>query len=285
MTFRNFAAAFAVSAALAFAAPAAADAVKFGARTLEIPPPAGMVPVGGEFPALLANTQAYLPPTNRLVEMYVPAETLEGMRARTVDVMPRTAQLQVMHEFDGVSLPEGEFTAGLGAMEAGIVAQAKEMESAARDLAAQGNAQTQSQLSMGGVQMHGVTRKEPWGLFFTSSLEAAPDPQSKPIRIFVGNAIVLVDGQMMLLSSYAHESVPEARAEVERSVFAWAEAIRAAHGAAAVAADVPAAAPAATPAPEAAEEKGGMMKILMLLGAVGLVVGGIVMVLLARRRG
>jgi hypothetical protein len=53
--------------------------------------------------------------------------------------------------------------------------------------------------------------------------------RTESVRMMTANALVLVDHQLLYLYSYANDQLPDARGEAERSVSAWADAIRAAN--------------------------------------------------------
>jgi ferric-dicitrate binding protein FerR (iron transport regulator) len=96
--------------------------------------------------------------------------------------------------------------------------------------------------------------------------------------VYIGNAIVLVDEQILFLAAYVHDSVPDAKAEAERAVSAWADAIQAANGnVAALATAAPAVPAAEAPAPAAAAEAGPSRTGLMV--GAGLLLLGVVVLL------
>ena len=217
----------AVVAPLTDAAPA-----QFGARTLEIPAPAGFVPIREDVPAYFDFSQAYLPATNRLVEAFVLPESKAAMLAGEQRPLPRYFQLQVPRMADGVQVSASDLAAAMGMMEAEIQKQMATIDDEAAKLSAQGNeamaARTQQQLQIGGVRMLGVYRREPWGLFFTTRINVTVENggQSQTIPLVAANALVLVDHQLMYLYAYAQASQPDARATVEAGASAWADALR-----------------------------------------------------------
>jgi len=221
--------------ALAFAAPASADPYAFGKRTLEIPAPPGYVAVGKDVPGYMAFSQAYLPETNRLVEVFVPPASKAALLAGTQQRIPRYFQVQVLRSLDGTPLSAGDFAAGMDEVEEGLNAQMATLDEKAAELSEQGNdamgGQTKTELAIGGTQFHGITRREPWGLFFTASLQVTIEQggRTEVVRLYGGNAIVLVNHQLLYLYSYADAADADARAVAEASASAWADAIRAAN--------------------------------------------------------
>lgn len=221
--------------AVAPTTPARADAYRFGARTLEIPLPAGFEPVGKDVPGYITFSQAYLPETNRLVEVFVPPASKAVLMAGKQQRIPRYFQLQTLRSVDGTALSASDFTAGMAGIEEGLNAQMETLDEKAAELAEQGNdamsGQTGKELAIGGTQFHGIYRREPWGLFFTASLQVTIEDggHTEAVRMYGGNALVLVNHQLLYLYSYADAADPDARAAVEASASAWADAIRAAN--------------------------------------------------------
>ena len=233
---RSLALSIAALATLALAAtPAHAEPTKFGARTLEIPAPAGFVPVSKDVPGYMAFSQAYLPASNRLVEVYGPPASKAAMMAGEEQRLPRYFQLQVLRSVEGQPVSATDFAAATGQMEAEINAQMARADEAAARLSTQGNDamrdQTQAEVTIGGVQFHGVYRREPWGLFFTTSTQLSVEEggRTETVPMIGANALVLVDHQLMYLYAFANANEPDARAVAEKSASAWADAVRAAN--------------------------------------------------------
>lgn len=221
-------------AALAVASSASAGPTKFGKRSLDIPAPSGFVAIREELPQIFEFTQAYLPPGNRLVEIYVDEETKAGLQAGSQQDMQRYYQLQVLRQLDGVAISNEDFSSNMAQVEAEIAKVAPSLDKQAADLTRSGNRTVQektgtdAQVSLSDVSYDGVFRRESWGLFFTMGSNVSAGSET-PTRLIAGAAIVMVDHQLLYLYCYTDDLGPESRRWAQQKVVAWAESIRAAN--------------------------------------------------------
>jgi hypothetical protein len=214
---------------------AQAEPVAFGERTLEVPAPQGFEPVAQDIPAYIRISEGYLPPTNRLVEAYLSRADKAALMAGERRDLQRYFQLQTLRSIDGKPVSAADFGGALGAMEAQIEALVPKMAREGAKLVEQGNKTlnettgSQAEVSMGGPTYHGIFRREPWGLFFTASMPISLSEGGTTVtaRMVGATALVLVDQQLMYLYAFADESEPGAREWAERSLSAWADAVRA----------------------------------------------------------
>jgi hypothetical protein len=258
------------------ASAASAQTLTFGSRTLKVPAPApGFEPTSQALPAYVQASQAYLPAGTRLVEVYVPQKDIDDMKAGVGGLIPRYFQVQVMTAMDGRPISTQEFADGVDDIEAGIEAAVPKIEDEAARLTEQGNAAVSAQagedpnLKLGGVQYHGIVRREPWGLFFTMSMDVQLqiEGETSPGRAYSASGIILVDHQLMQIAAYADADDPNAKQWAEKAVSDWADAIRAANP------DDPAVEAKAEPLPGGGGFDFGRIGKMALLGAlIGLVV-------------
>jgi hypothetical protein len=230
-----------VAAALALAllpAIAGAEPMKFGERTVEIPAPEGFLPVADEAPLLRKITQDFLPPDTRLVEIYLTPVDHETARAEGTTGMSQYAQVQAMRAADGVPVSAEEFAMLHANLRATIEAEMAKIDTLADQMAAKGNAAlqeitgTDANVSVSGVRYHGIYRNEPWGLFFTASSDvsvAGTGMDTEKARITSAVGVVLVDRQIVFFSAYDDRPEELAKAWVQSTVAAWADAARAAN--------------------------------------------------------
>lgn len=221
-------------AALAFASGVAAEPTRFGTRSLDIPAPDGFEPVRKDLPQVFEITEAYLPPGNRLVEIYLDSDTKAALLAGNPQDPSRYYQLQVLRQLDGVTISNEDFAANMAQVEAEIAKVAPTLDKQAADLARSGNSKlqqqtgTDAQVSLSDVQYDGVFRREPWGLFFTMGSNVSAGAE-RPTRLIAGSAIVMVQNQLLYLYCYTDDTGPESRRWAQENVVAWAQAIRAAN--------------------------------------------------------
>jgi hypothetical protein len=233
---------FGIAAALALVmSPVAlagpAEPVKFGDRQLQIPAPEGFVPVSRELPDYMQAVQGFLPPANRLVEAYLAPDDKAAMAAGQQRNLAHYFQLQTMRSVDGQPISSSDFSEAMGQVEQQIATMMPKMDAEAAKLSAQGTEALQNQtggdtqLEIGGVQYLGIYRREPWGLFFTTSMgvKVTEGDAAQAMRLYSASALVLVDHQLLYQYAYADANDPQARAWAERSVSAWADATRAAN--------------------------------------------------------
>jgi len=226
---------FALLCLTALLAPAAAaDPVAFGARSLEIPAPAGFVAVTGEMPRYHELSQAYLPAGNRLVEIYHTTEDRAALLQGQDIGLTRYHQMQTLRAYDGKPLSAAEFTAGMAEMETAIQGTLENFDTA--PLTDAGNKALADQtgedvaISIGDTRYLGVFRREPWALFFTTTSQVAVSGvEGNGGRIVCAGSAALINHQIVYLYTYTDDTGPEARTWAEAAVSAWADAVRAAN--------------------------------------------------------
>jgi len=225
---------FLLALALLLAATAAgADPMQFGGRSLDIPPPAGFVPIAAISPKLMQTIEAYLPASNRLVETYTAPADAMVLGAGKPPKMTRYFQLQVMRALDGAAVSEKEFQDNTKEMEKGIAQSVRDSEQLDAQIQ-HGNAAVERTTSVNpkaavsGLQYLGMPRREPWGLFFTMQARLTATGGMDE-NMVVGGALILVNRQLLVLGAYAKSNDESNRRWAEQSVSAWADAIRAAN--------------------------------------------------------
>ena len=143
----------------------------FGKRTLEVPPPEGFVALAKSSPQYLAAAQAYLPPTNRLVDSYALPKAAAALAAGTPANLDRYFQLQTLRKVEGVALSSSDFLEARSEIEKSFDQALKDVD--VQKLTTNGNAEVKKQtdndpqIALAGIQSQGVFRREPWALFFT----------------------------------------------------------------------------------------------------------------------
>lgn len=224
-------------ALLALAGSAHAEPLAFGARTLEVPAPEGFVGASRDVPQFVAISQAYLPASNRLVEVYISPDDLAAFTGLREPTLARYFQLQAARNMEGRAISAEGFEQARGIMEAELEKALSDTSAMTRELTEKGNAQlqettgSQAKLSFGGIRYLGVTRREPWGLFFAleSNVAVTGDPGGQQGgKVVSAGALVLVNHQLLNLYAYANDA-PDAGAWTQGAVNAWADAVRAAN--------------------------------------------------------
>lgn len=217
----------------AWAAP-----VAFGERTLEIPAPGGFVPSAAEVPQFLEVSQGYLPPENRLVEIYVTPDDKAAFVEQRTPLLARYLQLQAARALEGKAISAAGFADARAVMESELEKVLGDAAETAGQLTTRGNDTLQdvtgseATLSVGGVRYLGAFRREDWGLFFT--LESDVTVSGSNIEGDVGGtvvsagALVLANHQMLYLYAFANQA-DGARAWAQDAVSTWADAVRAAN--------------------------------------------------------
>jgi len=217
---------------LCAALAAHADPLQFGARTLEIPKPQGFDALSPVSPNQLKLAQAYLPASNRLVEIYVLPESIWAIIAGKGPPMARYFQLQVIRDIDGASISENQFQEGVKEMEAEIEESMKLTQELNAQLQKGNNTaermtSTNPQVALSGMEYLGIYRREPWGLFFTMKVHATAGGVDKTA---VGSgAVILINQQPLLTYAYARFEAESDRQWTEQAASAWADAIRGAN--------------------------------------------------------
>lgn len=222
---------FLVSCLLLAANPAFAGQVQFGARTLDIPDPPGFVPASQDLPFLIEATQAYLPATNRLAEVFVLPADRDALKAGQQKILERYFQVQVMRPLEGVAISPADFEGLRGQLREGVLAQAPRVdpsESVRKGNAAMKDSGSDVQMSISGIGFKGIFRDEATGLYFTSTAEVGIDEAdaSRKLSMTGSTAIVLVDRQVLFLYAFAVGDDAAAQRLTESSVSAWADAVR-----------------------------------------------------------
>lgn len=216
-----------------------AEPVAFGTRTLEIPAPPGFVTIGKEMPQFLQISQAFLPPDNRLAEIYIAPEDREDLRAAREPPLARYFQLQVGKSVEGKAISADGFAQASGSMESELEKALGSIDEQSKQIAEKGNQQlkeltgSDAQLEFGQIRYLGAFRREPWGLFFTLgsevTLTGTDSGDGETGSVVCAGALVLVDHQILYLYAYADDTGASAREWVQGALSAWADAVRAAN--------------------------------------------------------
>lgn len=218
--------------AFAIAAP-----TSFGNRVLEIPAPSGHVAISATAPTVFATIQNYMPPANRLLELYTTpsdadalAEEYEGEEEAA---MERHFQLMTLHSSDRRLVSAAQFKALIEGLEED--AASSDLGRQVDEMASKGNAASQQSLGadlnlvISDKRVFGVYRREPWGTFFAaqSSASAGEDPS---VNKFVSaGAFLLVDQKVVYVIAWSTYADAQDLAWTKRALGAWAQAIRAAN--------------------------------------------------------
>jgi hypothetical protein len=225
------------------AGAAVAEPVAFGTRTLEIPAPEGFVASAQEVPAFLELSQGFLPPGNRLVEIYVDPADLDRFRLPESDLgaprLERYYQVQVPRRVDGTLVSNEEFTSGTATMEAELEQVMGNIDGMVSDLTTQGERKLEDRtgekidLDIGEVRYLGVFRREPWALFFTIAshvqVDGADGDSGHSGPMISAAAMALVNHQIVLLYAYAEGDDDATRSATEASLSNWVDRVRAAN--------------------------------------------------------
>lgn len=223
-----------VMALSAVAALASAAPLVFGSRHLEVPQPDGFNAGSTAYPALFSASGAFLPATNRLVEMYVTQADGDAMTAGTRQSLPRYFQLQAPRALDGKPLSAEEFRANAKSIETSLEAALKDVGSQAGQLTRDGNQRVQQQtgtdpnIQISDIGYHGIFRREDWGIFFSMS-SAVSAGGAAGDRMFCAGAVALIDHQLVYFYAYALERTPADRDWAKRALSTWVDATRAAN--------------------------------------------------------
>jgi hypothetical protein len=221
------------------AGAALAAPTPFGDRTLDIPAPEGFVPSGAQVPQFLQISQGYLPPSNRLAEIYVTPDDLAAFQGGGGQPdLSRYLQLQVGRAVDGKPISAAGFEEARATMEAELEKALGTIDQTAPELAEKGNQQLKeitgndAELKFGGVHYLGAFRREPWGLFFTVESKVSvsgSDPSANQSGTVVSaGGLVLINHQLLYLYAFSDEG-ETGREWAQRAVGAWADAVRAAN--------------------------------------------------------
>jgi hypothetical protein len=221
---------------LAFAGSAQAEPVAFGTRSLEIPAPPGFVAVAQEMPQFLQISQAFLPPQNRLVEIYVAPEDREDLRAAREAPLARYFQLQVGKPVEGMVIAAGDFLQARDTMESELKKALGTLDEQSKQITEKGNEQLKQitgsdvEVEFGQIRYLGTFRREPWGLFFALGSDVSlSDAEGETSSVVCAGALVLVNHQVLYLYAYADDTGASAREWAQDAVSAWAEATRSAN--------------------------------------------------------
>lgn len=218
-----------VGIACAHAAP-----LPFGARTIDVPPPAGFVAVSATVPGLLEVGAANLPPHKRLVEVFVLPSDESALRSGGNATLERLFQIESLRAGDGVLMTEADFAKSMTSLESAFERTLAKPGDPTRadaraDDATLAKAGAGGAVSVDGLEGVGIFRREPWGLFLTT--RARTTSASGTEQVTRSSAIVLVNQQVMSLDAYtsADEASSNGRAWSEQAVSEWADAVRAAN--------------------------------------------------------
>ena len=210
---------------------ALAAPVAFGKRTLEVPAPEGFIALANSSPQYLAAAQAYLPPTNRLVDSYAQPKAAAALAAGTPTNLDRYFQLQTLRKVEGVALSSSDFLSARSEIEKSFDQALKDVD--VQKLTTNGNAEVKKQtdndpqIALAGIQSQGVFRREPWALFFT--VKSRVSTASGSSDLICAGTLALINHQLMYLNAYSDYNGPADREWVQRAVSAWADAVHAAN--------------------------------------------------------
>jgi hypothetical protein len=219
---------------LTLAVATAAAPQKFGTRQLEIPEPRGFVALADASPMFRDMAQAYLPPDNRLIEIYTTPEDHAVFAGGDAKDLERYLQLQTMRKADGQPISAADFSATAKELESGLQEAFASLDNQASQLTQQGNATFKEK---NGVDPHiaakdfgylGAFRREPWGMFFAISTKVSIGTDT-PKKMICAGALALIDHQLTYLYAYSAYNSAADRVWAQTAVSDWADAIHAAN--------------------------------------------------------
>jgi hypothetical protein len=218
---------------LALAVGAMATPQKFGSRQLEIPDPQGFVPLSAASPRFMEMAQAYIPPTNRLVEVYATPADRAVFAAGSGKDLARYLQLQTLRKVEGQPISSADFAEASQEMEAGLKEAFKSVDAQASELLGKGNAAAKEkigvdpQIGASDFGYLGAYRREPWGMFFSLSTKVAVGAETH--KMICAGALTLINHQLIYLYAYSTFDQPTDRTWAETAVSTWADAVHAAN--------------------------------------------------------
>jgi hypothetical protein len=218
---------------LALTIGAVATPQKFGTRQLEIPDPQGFVPLSGASPRFMEMAAAYLPPTNRLLEVYATPADRDVFAAGSGKDLLRYFQLQTLRKVEGEPISSADFAEASAEMESGLKQTFANIDTQASDLLSKGNASVKEkagvdpQIAASDFGYLGVYRREPWAMFFSISTKVAAGADSH--KLICAGALTLINHQLIYLYAYANFDQPADRSWAESAVSSWADAVHAAN--------------------------------------------------------
>ena len=251
---------------LPVAAAHAAGTMNFGSRSLYVPDPMGFEAISKSVPRFMQLAQAYLPPSNRLVEAYVTADDEAALSLGKPIDLKRYFQLQTLKSLDGTAVSNEEFQSAAGEIESGLKQALGDAEKLGGDLAAQGNKAVKDmttvdpKVSVSGTGYLGIYRREPWGQFFTIKSKVSAGAEST--TLVASGGIVLVNYQLVFLYAYSQYKTEGDRQWVQGAVSEWADAVHEANP------DDPRAAPKSSLHFD--------FKGILRMGMIGAVIGGLI---------
>lgn len=216
---------------LAIAAIAAPQT--FGARQLEIPEPQGFVALSAASPRFMEMAQAYLPPGNRLVEVYATPADRSVFAAGGGKDMQRYLQLQTLRKAEGKPISSADFKEESQEMESGLKQAFANIDSQAGELLNKGNAAFKEkegvdpQIGASDFGYLGSYRSEPWGMFFSISTKIAAGAEAH--KMICSGALALINHQIVYLYAYSNFDQASDRIWAENAVSAWADAVHVAN--------------------------------------------------------
>ena len=211
-----------------------AASVNFGARTLEIPAPGQNKPVATSFPGVLEINSGYLPPANRLVDMYVTPDQVKEIGNAGHPALDHYFELQVPRTLEGIHIPAEQFAQGRPNIKAGLEKEFGKIQTDADGLARNGNQHlhevtgNQSNVSMNSIGSIGIFREESWGVFFSMQSAVAITGHT-PIPMIISGAIVWINGQVLYLYAVSQGTGKADIQWTQQSLNAWVNAIHAAN--------------------------------------------------------
>jgi hypothetical protein len=209
---------------------AGAAPVVFGARTIEIPAPENFQALAQRRPQVITMTQAAVPDGVRVVDVYATAAITASLGAGKQPELGRYFVLEVLRSDDGKPETFDQYANNSDFVEAELRRRVENEREQNDQLAAQASQRLHKpfgeiRAALGiGSEFLGVTRKEPWGLFF--SLKTKKADGTLTINSI---ALVDVDYQVPSLLVYAPYRNAADRFWAEQAVLDWAKALRAAN--------------------------------------------------------
>jgi hypothetical protein len=203
--------------------------LSFGTRQLQVPAPAGFEAVAKRAPQSIEAIRTYTPDNIRTVELYTTSQVAAQLARGRQTPLGRYFVLQVDHSDEGKSFSFDRFSGSTEQLEAALKSQLQldhigDNKYVAKAIAQHGVSATANPALQASSEFLGLTRKEPWGLFFAIKFHDKDGSET-----IMDNAIVAINYQLMSLTVYAPYHGPQDRAWADFALLDWANALRGAN--------------------------------------------------------
>jgi hypothetical protein len=203
--------------------------ITFGTRQLQIPAPTNFEAIGKRAPQQLLAMQAFVPKSIRNVEMYTTAPVAAQLEHGHRAPLGRYFLLQVNNQDEGKPFSFEQFADKTDQIEAELKRQmqnrhVRDNQYVAQAIAQHGNATAANQALDASTEFLGLTRKEPWGIFYAVRFKDSDGGET-----IAFNAIVTINYQLLSFAVYAPFHGAQDRAWADLALRDWVSAIRSAN--------------------------------------------------------